>query len=140
MEHTWRKQSMISPLKLDRGKSQWHVPINKNMRAPSIWQNLELILCTLSFILIYLSLVEIWKKFWMREDKEQQYKICTSLVGRHNTSSLLVFQCWVIVLVFHNILSFMIPIKKLKCYHANMWEAIQVKRVTKFFINHGLLH
>ena len=75
-------------------------------------KNLEIILCTLSFILIYLSLLEIWKECLMREDTEQQYKICTSLVGRHNTSSLLMFQCWVIVVVFHNILSFMIQISK----------------------------
>ena len=48
----------------------------------------------------------------MRENTDQQYKICTRLVGRHNNSSLLMFQCWVMVVVFHNILSFMIPIKK----------------------------
>ena len=47
----------------------------------------------------------IWKVFWMKEIKDQQYIICTKLVGRHNTSSLLMFQCWVIVVVFHNILS-----------------------------------
>ena len=48
----------------------------------------------------------------MRENTEQQYKQCTSLVGRHNNSSLMMFQCWVMVVVFHNILSFMIQIKK----------------------------
>ena len=62
--------------------------------------------------IIYLSSVEIWKVCWMRENTYQQYKICTKLVGRHNTSSLLMFQCWVMVVVFHNILSFMIPIFK----------------------------
>ena len=30
--------------------------------------------------------------------------------------------------------------KNIKCYHVHMWEAIQMKRVTKFCINHGLLH
>ena len=48
----------------------------------------------------------------MRENRGQQYKICTSLVGSRNFPSLLIFQCWVIVVVFHNILSFMIQIKK----------------------------
>ena len=43
---------------------------------------------------------------------EQQYRICTSLVERHNTSSLLMFQCWVMVVVFHNSLSFMIQMNK----------------------------
>ena len=32
--------------------------------------------------------------------------ICTILVGRHNNSSMMMFQCWVMVVVFHNILSF----------------------------------
>ena len=63
-------------------------------------------------IIIYLSLVEIWKVFWIRETTEQKYKQCTNLVGRHNNSSLLMSQCWVMVVVFHNILSFMISIKK----------------------------
>ena len=104
-------------------------------------KNLEIIICTLFFIIIYLSSVEIWKVCWMRETTDQQYKICTKLVGRHNTSSLLMFKCWVMVVVFHNILSFMIPIKiYIKCYHVHMWGAIQVKRVTKFCSNHGLFH
>ena len=102
--------------------------------------NLEILICTLFKIIIYLSLVEIWKVCWMRENTHQQYRICTKMVGRHNTSSMLVFQCWVMVVVFHNILSFMIPIKKIKCYHVHIWEAIQVKRVTKFCSNHGFLH
>ena len=91
------------------------------------------------FIILYLSLVEIWKVCWMREITDQQYKICTKLVGRHNTSSLMMFQYWVMVVVFQDIFSFMIPIKNIKCYHVHMWEAIQVKRVTKFCSNHGLL-
>ena len=37
---------------------------------------------------------------------------CTKLVGRHNTSSLLMYQCLVMVVVFYNILSFMTEIKK----------------------------
>ena len=82
------------------------------LRDPSIFKKLDIILCTLSFILIYLSLLEIWKECLMRENKKQQYRICTSLVGRQNTSSLLMFQCLVMVVVFHNILSFMIQIKK----------------------------
>ena len=36
MVHTWRKQSTISPLKSDKGKNEWHVPIKKKLRAPSI--------------------------------------------------------------------------------------------------------
>ena len=28
----------------------------------------------------------------------------------------------------------------IKCYHVHMWEAIQVKTVTQFFKNHGLLN
>ena len=39
-------------------------------------------------------------------------QIFTNLVGGHNNSSLLMFQCWVMVVVFHNIPSFMMPIKK----------------------------
>ena len=50
----------------------------------------------------------------MRENTDQQYKIYIKLVGRHNNSSMLMFQCWVMVVVFHNILSFMIPIKKIQ--------------------------
>ena len=124
---------MISPLKTDKGKNQWHVPIKKILRSPSIKKTLEIIPCTLSFILIYLCLLEICKEFLMIEHTEQQYRIRTRLVGRHNTSSMLMFQCWVMVAVFHNILSFMIQLKKyIKCYHVHMWEAIQVKRVTNF--------
>ena len=48
----------------------------------------------------------------MREHTKQQYRICTSLVGRHNTSSLLMFRCWVMVVVFHNVLIFMRQFKK----------------------------
>ena len=36
----------------------------------------------------------------------------TTVQTMHNTSSLLIFQCWLMVLLFHNILSLMIPIKK----------------------------
>ena len=71
-------------------------------------KNPELIICTLSFILIYMSLLEIWKELLMREHKKQPYRICTSFFGRHNNTSLLIFQCWVMIVVFHNILSFMI--------------------------------
>ena len=58
---------MISPLKSDKGKNQWNVPIKKKLRAPSIKKSLEIILCKLSFILIYLSLLGIWKECLMRE-------------------------------------------------------------------------
>ena len=107
IEHTWRKQSMISPLKSYKEKNQWHVPIENNLRYPSIKKNLELILCTLYFILIYLSSLEIWKECLTREHTKQQHIICTSLVGRRSNSNLLMFQCWVMVVVFHNILRFM---------------------------------
>ena len=30
--------------------------------------------------------------------------------------------------------------KYIKCYHVHIWEATQVKRVTKLCSNHGLLH
>ena len=75
-------------------------------------KNLKIILCTLSFILIYLSFLEILKECLMREDAEKVQNIFTTLIGRHNNSILLMFQCWFIVVVFHNILSFMIQIKK----------------------------
>ena len=71
----------------------------------------EVIIFTLSFIIIYLSLLEIRKELLMREHTEQPYIICTSLIGRHNYSSPLMFQCWVMVVVFHNILSFMTELK-----------------------------
>ena len=32
---------MISPLESDKGKNQWHVPINKKLRATSIFKNVE---------------------------------------------------------------------------------------------------
>ena len=67
MGHTWRKQSMILQLKSDKGKNQWHFPIKMKLRAPSIIKNLELILCTLYFIIIYLSLMEILKECLMFE-------------------------------------------------------------------------
>ena len=106
--------------KIRQRKNKWHVPIKKNFRTPSIWQNMEIILCTLFLILIYLSLVEIWKECWMMETTEKQYKQCTSFFGRHISSSLLMFKCWVIVLVFHNILNFMIQIKKFQfCFCRN---------------------
>ena len=63
-------------------------------------------------ILKHLSLLEIWKECLMREHTKQPYIICTSLVGRHDYSITLVFQCWVMVLVFQNILSFMKELKK----------------------------
>ena len=47
-------------------------------------------------------------------------KICTSLVGRHNYSSPVMYPCWVMVVVFRNILSFMTDIKNIKCYHVHI--------------------
>ena len=66
MVHAWRKQSMISLLKPDKEKNQWHVPIKKLLRDPSIKKNLEIILCTISFILIYLISLEVCKECLMR--------------------------------------------------------------------------
>ena len=37
---------------------------------------------------------------------KDQYKICTILFVRSNTSSLLMYQYWVMVVAFHNILKF----------------------------------
>ena len=55
------------------------------------------------------------------------------MVGRHNSSSPLMFRCWFIVMVFHNIFSLMTElIIYIKCYHVHMWEVIQVKRVANF--------
>ena len=34
---------------------------------------------------------------------------------------------------------FYVTIKKIKCYHVHMWEAIHVKRVTNFCTNHRFL-
>ena len=45
----------------------------------------------------------------MREHTKQPYKILTSSVGRHNYLRLLMYQCWFMVVVFHNILSQMLP-------------------------------
>ena len=43
--------------------------------------------------------------------KKQPYRIFTILVGRQNYSSPHMFLCWVMVVMFHNILSFMIEKK-----------------------------
>ena len=60
---------------------------------------------------------------------------------KENYSSTLMYQCWVMVVVFHNILSFMKELKiNIKCYHIHIWEAIQAKRFTNFCKNHGSLH
>ena len=67
-------------------------------------------------------------------------RICTSLVGRHNYSSPLMYRCWFMVVVFHNIFSFMTGFKNIRCYHIHIKEAIQVIRVANFCNNHGFLH
>ena len=59
------------------------------------------------FIQIYLSLLEICKECLMRERTKHPYKICKILVGRKITSSLMMYKCWFVVVVFYNILSFM---------------------------------
>ena len=64
------------------------------------------------FIRIYLSLMEICKECLMREHAKKTYRIFTRLVGRHNSSSMLMYQCWFMVVVFHNILTFMTEFKK----------------------------
>ena len=68
----------------------------------------------------------------MREHTKQPYKICTSLVGRHSSSSLVMYTFWVVVMVFNNFLSFMIELKYNKYYHVHIKEAIQGIRVTNF--------
>ena len=98
------------------------VEVSFNLKNP------EVIICTLSFILIYLSFLENWKECLMREHTKQPYRIFTSLVERHNSSSPMMFRCWLMVVVFHNILSFMTDLKiYIKCYHVHMWEVIWFK-------------
>ena len=81
------------------------------------------------------------EEFLMREHTKQLYTIYTSLVGSHNSSSMLMFRCCFMVVVFHSILGFMIELLiYFKFYHFHMWEVIQVKRVTIFCTNHGFLH
>ena len=48
----------------------------------------------------------------MREHTKHPYKICTHLVGRKINSSLLMYQCCIMLVVFHNILIFMTELKK----------------------------
>ena len=93
------------------------------------------------FIQIYLSLLEIYKECLMREGTKHRYKICTRLVGSQITQSMLIYNCWVMVVLFHNILSSMTKLKiNINCYHVHMWEVILVKGVTIVFKKYGLLH
>ena len=62
---------MISPLKPDNEKSM--MCTDKYIGEDSFnLETLEIILCRFFLILVYLSLVEIWKEFIMRENIEQQ--------------------------------------------------------------------
>ena len=93
------------------------------LRASSIKKTPEVIICTLSFILICLSLLEIWKELLMREHEKQPCIICTILVGRHNYKyadiSMLVHGCGVSQYPqFYDI------VKKINCHHIHMWEVI----------------
>ena len=72
MVHTWRKLSIISPQKSDREKNICHILIKIMLRDPSFKKNPEVIICTLSFIPIYLSFLDIWKECLMREHTKQQ--------------------------------------------------------------------
>ena len=64
------------------------------------------------FIQIYMSLQETQKECLMREHTKQPYEICTNQVVRVINLCLLMYQWWVMVLVFLNILSSMKEVKK----------------------------
>ena len=68
--------------------------------------------CILTFILIYLSFLEIEKEWWMRGCTNSFIEI-HQMVRRLITSIMIMYQCWVMVLVSHNFLSSMIEFKML---------------------------
>ena len=91
LQWSLKKMSMISPQKPNKEKNQWQLLININLRDTSILKHPDIIARILSFVQIYLILMEICKEFLMREHKKQPYNICTRLVGRHNYSSPLMY-------------------------------------------------
>ena len=131
---------MISPLKLDRGKNQQLGQIKKKLRDPSILKklgnntmhtffnnnisefggDLEGMLDEINY---RPTVHNIHKIGW----KAQYFKSADV--------SMLDQGCGV-----SQYPQFYDTNKKIKCYHVHMWEAIQVKIVTKFCSNHGLLH
>ena len=66
----------------------------------------------LSFIQIYLSFLEILKECLMKGCIKHPYNIRTRLVGRKITSSLLMYQYCIMVMVFQNFLSSMTKFKR----------------------------
>ena len=74
--------------------------------VPSIKKHPKIISCVLYFIQISEFSGSI-KEIIDEESKQNPYKKFTNLVGRQINSIMLMYNCWVIVVVFHNILSFM---------------------------------
>ena len=80
------------------------------LRHILILKQAEIIPCILYFISIYLSVVEICKECLTRVC-EKKHKIYTKLVGKKINSSLMMNQCWIMVVGFHNFLSSMTELK-----------------------------
>ena len=120
---------MISPQKSDKDKDLWYLLTKKKLRAPSIkkYRNNNM------HTFFYYNISEFAGNLEGIID-EVTYKTTIQnmhkFVGRHNSSSQLIYQCWDMVVMFYNILSFMTKLKRnIKCYHIHMWEAILVKRL-----------
>ena len=130
---------MISPLKPEKEKNQWHIPIKTLLRDPSIeknrkWYYVHFILFWYIWVCCKFGRNAWWEKI---ENNNTEY---AQAVGRHNTSSMLMFQCWFIVLVYHNILSFMIQIKKNLMLPRPYVRSYLGEKGRQFFTNHGSLH
>ena len=108
------------------------------------WFNLnhsKVISQIVSFILIFLNLLEIWMEFLMREHIKQPNIICKSLVERHNSSSPLIYWCWFMVVVFHNILSFMTGLKNIYQMLPRPYKvSYSGDKGGQYFKNHGFLN
>ena len=135
MVHAWRKLSMISPLKPEKEKNQWHLLIKNNFRAPSIKKIQTLFYSNISKFAGNLegmndegtyktTIHNMHKLGW----KAQFFKSADVLILGHGCGVSHYLQFYDRIKIY------------IKCYHVHMWGVVQVKRVTNSCTNHGILH